>query len=336
MPAASRDAYFALRAFNVEVASIKDGHNIRNRGTAPPEYQTTSSAPPTFALQMRMQWWRNAIDAIHENEDSDTIQAHKEQQHDEPPSSSSLASSLAISCWNSPVVRSLDRAHATVHWTRRFLERLVDARETDLELRQYDTLADCIQYAEDTVSSLLYLTLETVHVRDDAADAVASLAGIGIGLTTQLRATPYRLRHGGEVPLPAELLRPGFPYHQLLPTFLGGDGDDGDNGRNNPLMVLTESDAQLLRDAFQHVAHTAARHLQEARQLQRQVPRAGRPCVCLPVIPALTYLSKLEALQQQQHTHHFFFANASAVTPSPTDRLKLLLRLGRTWATGVF
>ena len=310
LPAASRDAYFAVRAFNVELASIKDGHNIRNRGMAPPDNQLVASSgiPPTFALQMRMHWWRNAIDAIYNND------RENRRQHQ-----SSLAGSLSISCWNSPVVRAMDRANVQWNWTRRFLERMLDAREIDLEHRQPRTVNDCVAYADETVSSLLYLTLECTGVRDDAADRVAGLAGIGIGLaTTQLRATPFRLLHGGEVPLPAELFRPDFPYHQLLPK---GEPSDRD-------IVLTESDGHMLRDAVRHVAHTATQHLIEAQTLQGQVPRAGRVCL-LPVIPALTYLSKLE------HADYNLF-DASVTSGSPSDRLKLLFRLGRTWATGVF
>lgn len=328
MPAASRDAYFALRAFNAEVASIKDGHHVRSSssssGMAPPE--PTSGVPPTFALQLRMQWWRNAVDAIYsaDDDEDDDDNASSSKQRPDP---SSLASSLSVSCWNSPVVRSLDRANAQIQWTRRFLERLLDARAADLELRQYDGVDDCAAYAEETVSSLLYLTLECTGVRDDAADSVASHAGIGVGLATLLRATPHRLAHGGgggnEVPLPADLFRPDFPYHQLRQL-----QSHGARSSQNDDAVLTEADALLFRAAVAHVARLAARHLVEARERQGSVPSAGRVCL-LPVIPALTYLSRLERAD-----YNLF--DPAVTAGSPTDRLKLLLRLGRTWATGIF
>lgn len=318
MPAVTRDSFFAVRAFNAELASIKDSHNIRHhRGTSPPDQVVSASTvPTTLALQLRMQWWRSAIEEIYNNERTTN---EKIPNHDRDPW---LAANLSISCWHSPVVRALDRAHSKSNFTRRFLERLIDAREYDLEIRQYNTMDEAVTYAEETVGSLLYLTLETTGVRDNAADAVASHAGIGIGLATALRATPYRLLHGGEVPLPADLFRPGFPYERLVPMFLG-DPDDRDR-----MIVLTDSDAQILRDAVQHMANTATEHLIGAQRLQRQVLSAGRACL-LPVIPALTYLSKLE-----QANYNVFDTNVTSGTSS--DRLKLLFRLGRSWMTGIF
>jgi NADH dehydrogenase [ubiquinone] 1 alpha subcomplex assembly factor 6 len=315
LPAAARPAYFALRAWNVELASIKDSHHHRQRQstTSGMNNDTNNSSgsggiPPTLALQLRMQWWRQAIAAIY-NDESTTAQSSS--------SSDTLLLNLATSHWHSPVMRALDRAHQDVQWTRRFLERLLDAREMDLELRQYGTLDESLAYAEDTVSSALYLTLEIVQVRDDRADETASLAGRGIGLVTLLRALPYRLAQG-EYTLPASLLRRDFPYHQVLPTYLALD--DKEVGE-----VLSESDALAMLEAIRHVAHVASEHLAQARRLQGQVPSRGKGCL-LPVVPALSYLSKLEQAQY----------NVFGVTSAPTDRLMLLLRLARTWATGVF
>jgi NADH dehydrogenase [ubiquinone] 1 alpha subcomplex assembly factor 6 len=318
LPAAARPAYFALRAWNVELASIKDSHHHRRQHAGGVNNNPTNSSgsgsgsgiPPTLALQLRMQWWRQAIAAIYDDAESTA----------QPSSSTSdtVLLNLATSHWHSPVVRALDRAHQDVQWTRRFLERMLDAREMDLELRQYGTLDESLAYAEDTVSSVLYLTLEIAKVRDDRADETASLAGRGIGLVTLLRALPYRLAQD-EYTLPASLLRPDFPYHQVLPTYLNGL-DDNEVGE-----VLTESDALALVDAIRHVALVASEHLTQARRQQGQVPSRGKGCL-LPVVPALSYLSKLEQAQY----------NVFGVTAAPTDRLMLLLRLTRTWATGVF
>jgi phytoene/squalene synthetase len=64
----------------------------------------------------------------------------------------------------SPVVRQLAIANKQCQFTRRFLERLIDARENDLSKRQYQTVDELILYAEDSVSSILYLTLECADV----------------------------------------------------------------------------------------------------------------------------------------------------------------------------
>ena len=113
------------------------------------------------------------------------------------------------------------------------------------------------------------------------------------------------------MPLPRELLRPGFPYHELT--------------RNKETYTLSEEDSTLLNDAVRHVALTASLELGKARDLQVQVPKASRVCL-LPVIPSLHFLSKLEAAEYQ------------LFDPKLQDetRLRLLLLLGRTWLTGIF
>lgn len=308
MPNAHRDAYFALRAFNVELASIKDGHNLRNQQPQQTANSESNVPDSSLALQLRMQWWRDAVGEI--LGDSST------------KNSGSIHASLSISYWNSPVLRALDRANAHCRFTGRFLERMIDARELDLDTHQYATLNEVTAYAEHTVSSLLYLTLEACGVREDAADACAAQAGVGIGLATALRATPYRLATGGEVPIPAELLRPGFPYHQLVSQYLVTKDDDEQRDDR----VLEASDAQLWRTAVEEMAAQSLDHLLRAREQQSQIPKAARATL-LPVVPALHYLERLER------------ADYNVFDPkllSKSDRLRLLWLLGRTWMTGVF
>ena len=319
MPAATRDDFFALRAFNVEVASIKDGHNLRNQGS--PSTQVLSSngsnnndssnssnnnldtSNSNIALQLRMQWWRDAIGEIFQD----------------GPSS---AGRLSISCWNSPVVRALARAQGRCNFTRRFLERIVDARELDLETKQYETVNVLAAYGDNTVSSLLYLTLEACGVREEAADQCVSQAGIGIGLTTALRAAPYRLATGGEVTIPTELLRRGFPYHQLISTKYLAEGDSGPGSYQ-----ISEQDSEQWRDAVHHVALTATHHLMQAREYQSSIPKHARATL-LPVVPALQYLANLNTAQ-----YNVFDPTLTA--GSRSDRLRLLVMMGRTWMTGV-
>ena len=147
MPKKSQRAFFALRAFNVELASVKGSHNLRKRG----DTGGLTDTPTTVALQMRMQWWKDALGEIYEEPSS-------------PPASDPVLQNLSISCWNSPIVRALDNANQEVGFTRRFLDRLIDSLALDLEVQQLATLDESINYADETVSSLLYLTLETVGV----------------------------------------------------------------------------------------------------------------------------------------------------------------------------
>ena len=145
MPQKNQKAYFILRAFNAEIASIKGEQQMRSRGDL-----NVQEMPKQYALQMRFQWWLDAIRQIYGEE--------QEREHD--PS----LLNLSISCWESPIVRALYYANNEVQFTRRFLERLIEARQTDCEINQFTTLDESTNYAERSVSNLLYLTLECCGV----------------------------------------------------------------------------------------------------------------------------------------------------------------------------
>jgi NADH dehydrogenase [ubiquinone] 1 alpha subcomplex assembly factor 6 len=277
MPANSQKTYFALRALNVEIASIKE---------------KTHGEPGSLALQLRMQWWRDAVAEI----------------YGDVPSSSGR-DRLSVSCWHSPIVRGLYRAlQQSQPLTRRFLERLIDARQADLDILERATLQETVDYAEESVSSLLYLSLELLGVQDDVADEVASHAGVGIGVTTALRAVPWQ--NGATVP--TELLRrPDSSIVRLI--------------QKEGAVFATEQDEQVWQQAIAEMVDTAAFHLARAQALQSQVPRAGRLAL-LPVVPAMHYLEALAAKGN----------NVLQPDDAAERRLGLLLRMGRTWLTGVF
>ena len=271
LPAKSRSSYYALRALNVELASIKDSRKAT---------QNPNNPDSVLALQLRMQWWRGALDSMYSTNEA-----------------------IDPAYTKSPVVRALYQAHnsdggdgGTV-FTKRFLERLVDAREADLSVKQYATMSELQTYSDETACSLLYLSLDCVGVRDDEADEVAMLAGRGIGLVTALRATPYVMPL--ECPLPAE----------FLPKFFSFTNE------------WSEDDKEIFDEAVRFVAHTAQQNLMEARKLQAQMPVKA---VLLPAIPAILYLEELEK------TKHNIFA------AQDINRRKLFFQLGRTWLTGVF
>jgi NADH dehydrogenase [ubiquinone] 1 alpha subcomplex assembly factor 6 len=155
MPQKARRSYFAVRALNVELASIKDGGLNRHLSQA----SDTTYQPvvgPSTALTFRTQWWRDAIGQIY-GDDIRSIRGGN-------PAHNHLLASMATSCWNNPVVRVLDYAVKDSQLTRRFIERLLEAREEDLAVKQLGTIDEAVAYAESTSSSLLYLSLETTGV----------------------------------------------------------------------------------------------------------------------------------------------------------------------------
>lgn len=316
VPSKARKSYFALRAFNVELASIKDGHNVRRRQpTEQQQQQQSLDTPTSLALQMRMQWWRDALNEIYDKHDDETASNSKQRKKNR---TGIMALNLSISAWHNPVIRSLAMAQRESNLTRRFLERLVDAREADLDSSQYSTMDEAIQYAEDSVASLLYLTLECTGVRDDAADEVALHAGIAIGLLTALRATPFRLQHG-EVPLPASLFTRDFPFSELVRSSMSS------NDQNSEI-TWTETNARIWQEAVLHMVSVATHHLVNAQERQGQVPRQGKSAL-LPLVPAMYYLDQL-----QRSNYNVF----DPALNEQSKRLSFLLLLGRSWLTGVY
>ncbi|XP_029307731.1 NADH dehydrogenase (ubiquinone) complex I, assembly factor 6 isoform X2 [Cottoperca gobio] len=144
LPEEARRSSLALRAFNVELAQVKD-----------------SISQKTIGL-MRMQFWKTAIEEIY---------------RDEPP--------------NQPVSAELWRAVKKHFLTKRWLLRIITEREKDLDDRAYRNLQELEVYSEHTQSSLIYLLLECLGVKNVHADHAASHIGKAQGIVTCLRATPH-------------------------------------------------------------------------------------------------------------------------------------------------
>jgi NADH dehydrogenase [ubiquinone] 1 alpha subcomplex assembly factor 6 len=148
MPHAARRSYFAIRAYNVELASIKDAKKLENG-----EFGTAS-----LALKIRVRWWSDCLNQVY----GDTTPVTQSEE--------GVLLDMAMSCWNNPVVRVLNDAVEESKLTKRFLERLLEAREADLDIQQPETIAEAADYADNTFSSLLYLSLETTDVSTCRSD----------------------------------------------------------------------------------------------------------------------------------------------------------------------
>ncbi|KAJ3597655.1 hypothetical protein NHX12_001172 [Muraenolepis orangiensis] len=143
-PEVSRRSSLALRAFNVELAQVKD-----------------SVSQKTIGL-MRMQFWKAAIEEIY---------------RDEAP-----LQPISTELWKAV------RKHAL---TKRWLLRIITEREKDMDDRAYRNLQELEAYSENTQSSMLYLLLECLGVKNVHADHAASHIGKAQGIVTCLRAVPY-------------------------------------------------------------------------------------------------------------------------------------------------
>ncbi|XP_075823097.1 NADH dehydrogenase (ubiquinone) complex I, assembly factor 6 isoform X1 [Microtus pennsylvanicus] len=223
-PAVCRSSVSALRAFNVELAQVKDSVSEKAIGL------------------MRMQFWRKAVEDIY---------------RDNPP--------------HQPVAAELWKAVKRHNLTRRWLMRIIDEREKNLDDKAYRSIQELENYAENTQSSLLYLTLEVLGVKDLHADHAASHIGKAQGIVTCLRATPY---HGSrrKVFLPMDVcVQHGVSQEDFL----------------------RRSHDKNVRDVIYDIASQAHSHLKHARSFHRSVPAEAFPAF-LQTVTLEDYLKKIQ------------------------------------------
>jgi len=193
--------------------------------------------------RMRLQWWRDSLPEIVAGE----ARAHE-------------------------VARPLAAAVAAHGLDRLLLERLIDAREQDMEPDPPADLPALLDYARGTSSTLVELALEVLGRPDSATREAGRALGIAWALLGLLRAVPFHAAQR-RLYLPASLmeeagLRPG----QL---FEGGSSPE-------------------LREVVRRLAEEAERWLKEARRRQDAVTRQYQPAL-LPAVLARGHLHRLAA-----------------------------------------
>ena len=141
LPHSTRSSIFSIRAFNVELASVKDNSST-NSSTTSADVLTGNTA--NIPLRIRFQFWREVLDQIY---DSDGKEVNVKYYTE-----------------NNPMIQLLQESIYNNNLTRRFLEKMIEAREYDLDIQQFDTLQDIVNYGEDTFGSLYYLSLECMNV----------------------------------------------------------------------------------------------------------------------------------------------------------------------------
>lgn len=154
--------------------------------------------------------------------------------------------------------------------------RMINAREQYLTNRPFVDLLSLESYAENTYSTLLYLTLSAIPLTSLTADHLASHIGKAAGITTVLRGLPF-------------LAFPPPPNHHSNQGELGSGGRGGERQGTVtlPFDVMTQAgvkeedvfrqgaEAPGLRDAVFTVATRASDHLITARQMLKNL-RAGK------------------------------------------------------------
>ncbi len=196
--------------------------------------------------RIRLQWWRESIDGIYDGR----VRRHE-------------------------VVEPL--AHAVDHYdlTRGHFDRVIDAREFDLEDRAPVDLAELESYAEATAAPLMWLALEALGVRDGPAHRAAWSVAIAVALTGLLRAIPFHARQ----------------RRVYLPTAVVADVavEMGELFELRPHAGLAR--------AVERLAAVARRHLDAGRALRRETPRRALPAL----LPATLADGHLKALARARY-----------------------------------
>ena len=208
--------------------------------------RTAEVASEALLGQIRLQWWRDSLAELYEG---------RPRHH--------------------AVVEPLAGAVRRHGLSRGHFERLIDAREFDLDGAAPETLAALETYAEGTGASLVLLALEILGVRgDDEAAREAGTAGRHMGiawaLTGLARAVPFHARQK-RLYLPADLTAEA-------------ELEVGD------LFELRTSPAVCR--VVEALAARAAEHLAAARDLRPRLPGAALPAMLLAPLAA-AYLTDL-------------------------------------------
>jgi NADH dehydrogenase [ubiquinone] 1 alpha subcomplex assembly factor 6 len=192
--------------------------------------------------QIRLQWWREAVDEIYRDA---PVRKHE-------------------------VIEPLAEAIRRFDLTRYHFDRLIDAREADLEDVPPASIAVFEAYAGETSSRLVFLALEILDAREPAAIEAARHIGIAWALVGLIRALPAQLRMR-RLTLPADLMK----EHAI------------DEAR---MLELKPSPA--LAAIVGRIAAAAQEHLASAAAIRMDVPRRAVAAL-LPATLARTHLRRM-------------------------------------------
>lgn len=277
LPSNVRPGYFALRAWNIEIASIKD--------------QTFRSSSGLTG-KIRMQYWRDQIDAMYTPTSTDGGSRH----------------------FSHPVAQALHETIQDHDLTRRFLDTVIDARDEDLDSNLApDSLDELEQYAERTSSSMLYLVLEcllqqsqrdrcTSTTEEEAAFVAAKHAGICMGLLAIVRGTVYHAEQG-------KVYLPQTSANMILDQF---------ELQQESTVATTTVHPELSR-TIEALVDRAKGHYQLAQDVSLDIPQALVPAF-LPLCATKAFLQRLEADSDEPA---LAVLNPQVIQDSPQSKLRL-------------
>ncbi|KAF8458552.1 Squalene/phytoene synthase-domain-containing protein [Kalaharituber pfeilii] len=162
LPPSIHDSYLAIKSFNLATSLVSEH---------------SSSLP---VAQLRMKFWRDAIDAIYTSDDGTTGRRYKE------PTMVLLGSVLRGGHLDERTGQVVEGKRLNKGW----FVRNISARESLFPLTPFPTLASLETYSENAYSSLQYLLLESLSIYSPTHDHIASHIGKALGIAAILRGVP--------------------------------------------------------------------------------------------------------------------------------------------------
>ena len=163
---------------------------------------------------------------------------------------------------NHEVVLALSETVQTNELDRSLLDRLIDGRAFDLDKAPPHDHAAWEAYAEATSSGLIVLALQSLGVRGDSSERFAHHLGLAWAMTGHLKAIPFHAVQR-RLYLPSDLL-------QACGVELGD------------LFELRASSA--LNQAVEQSVEQARKHLTQAREIGRELPKSAASIRLLRVL----------------------------------------------------
>jgi phytoene/squalene synthetase len=260
-----KTAYFAIRAFWVETGL---------------RFGSTASVPPNATPADHLTWWQDGIDRVVFADATST-------------SDTTLGESATTTAHEyHPVLQLLQslKIDQGMPWSKQHFDNVLQGRHRDLDVKQYDTLADLTLHAELSCGNLTQLVLQSAHLLSDdhpAAHAAARHMGMAHGLVNALRFSIPLLSTTGKLVIPADLtVRHGVRSPRYLLSALSM----GDAQCERALQACVSDMAAAARE---HLVHARAERVQEE-------PRGRVAAACLlPILASERFLERLHRYDYQ-------------------------------------
>ncbi|CRK96863.1 CLUMA_CG009989, isoform A [Clunio marinus] len=168
-----------------------------------------------------------------------------------------------------PVIRELELVLNATKLTKRYFDRLINARK--IQNLNFISTKQMENYAEESVSSVHYLLLESFNCRNVNADHAASHLGKAQGITNMLRSI-YNRGRSQYLPIPQEILM--------------------QHGVSQERFFRSKPNDKGVEDVVFDIATLAHQHLEKSLALMSQVPKESK-VLFLPAVTTRRYLERL-------------------------------------------